>query len=115
MVGKRPRYLLDSEVGASLVAESADDISKQVGSEGKHDAGRSADDIAKQVGAEEDKVVIPADDIAKQIGSGDKHGAHVRSEGRWKRNLASGKGKWFCKRYRDQGSMHEEKRGMRDE
>ena len=53
--------------------KSADDIAKQVGSEGKHD------------------VVESADDIAKQVGSQDKHTNVVRMD-RWKR-VANGKGK----------------------
>ena len=65
--------MLDSEVGASCVVESADDIAKQVGSEDKHDVVESADDIAKQTGSEE------------------KH-TNVGRMDRWKR-LANGKGK----------------------
>ena len=69
---------------ANVVLESAEDIAKKVGSEGKHDA--------KQVRSEDKHdVVISADDRAKQVGS-EGNQVNVGRMDRWKR-VANGKGK----------------------
>ena len=70
MACKRASCVLELVRRTSFVLESADEIAKQVGSEGKQDVVISADDIAKQVGSVGNQSNVGHMDRRKRVANG---------------------------------------------